>query len=152
MEVICDGASLGSTELLADLDLIALKNFHDKATAMIVRQSLRSVLKAVAGYSARGQLGEFQGVDISSFFAGMLLSLTEQADLRSWLLLPSNLQAFRTSVPAGQHTMDFLLKDRSGSVIDKKSCTVTVEKEKFTFLNLRGIDTFVGEPQVSMPL
>ncbi len=152
MEVICDGTSLGSTELLADLDLIALKDFHNRAGAMILRQSIRSLLKGAAGYGSRGQLGQIGDIDISSFLTGRLLSFTEQADLRSWLLLPSNVQALRTSVPAGEHKVDFVLKDRSGNLIDKKSGTVVVEKGKFTFLNLRGIDTFVGEPQMSLPL
>ncbi len=152
MEVVCDGTLLGSTELLTDLDVIALKNFHQKVPALVVRQAIRATLKAGTSYAASNLLGQLGPIDVSSLVVSGALSFTEQADLRSWLLLPANVQSLRQRIPEGEHDIELLLKDAAGAVIDKRAVKATIERGKFTVMNLRGIDTFVGEPQVSKPL
>lgn len=152
LEVLCDGQSLGATEMLTDLDIIALKNFHKKVPALVLRQAIRAALKAAASYEASGLLGQLGPIDVSSLVVSGALSFTEQADLRSWLLLPSNVQSLRQNLPGGDHDIELLLKDGAGAVIDRRAMKTTIAPGKFTVMNLRGIDSFVGDPQVSKPL
>ncbi len=146
LEVMCDGQSLGKTETLADMDAIALRNFSDEMPRLVLRQVLRSAGKAATDYAAMKQGGALSGL------VKIMNQITEQADLRSCLCAPANLQAMRFSLPEGEHNIELALLDSSGAVIDQKNYAVTIAAGKITVINARGIDSFVGDAQVSQPI
>lgn len=154
------GHPVGSTEVVADMDALAYRNLNDAYIGIITRAVMRAGIRAASIYAARQAAAKQTGGNNSGAAAAELLSLgmtvgfyyMEQADLRSWLLMPSNVQVVRLSLPEGEHKLTFNLIGRSGGAIDKQEATVTIAKGKITFANLRGIDRIVNKVQVSKPL
>lgn len=145
---VLDGSStLGTTSLLADMDALAVRNLTDRIPEIVIRTTLRFAIKAFATYQLRKEMGA------GGALLGMALTaLTEQADLRSWLLMPSNLQVARIALPPGEHSLGIVLQDSRGQSLDNRNVTVTIERGKMTFVNLRGIRNVVGDVQVSSSL
>jgi hypothetical protein len=152
LEISAGGNTLCATESLTNLDTLALQNFYDQLPARLLRLAVRDALKATAAYTSQGKMGQLLNVDVASAFVSAMLALTEQADLRSWLLAPANLQCARFQLPEGEHALDLVLKDKDGGQMDRRNVKVKVTRGKFTILNIRAIDDFVGSPQISEPL
>jgi hypothetical protein len=87
---------IGKTERICALDSLAVKDFEEKAPAMLVRQVLRTAAKG-ATTAAAGHYGGHLGSLASSAYA----VATEKADTRSWRSLPQNAQLLRTQVNPG---------------------------------------------------
>jgi len=91
--VVYNGRS-EQTSLVSDTDAIAARNLLDEFPVLFIKQVARSYLKAQATnrmskeYGAAGAIG------------GTLISaVTEQADLRTWSMLPKQIHVARVFVP-----------------------------------------------------
>lgn len=112
------------THVMSDLEAIVFKYHHDKLPTIIIRQIIRTVLKAAAGSAAAagtqhavgGQGGALAGWGVG-LVAGVYNYESEQADLRAWLTLPRNFQAVRAWVPAGDYDARVELVGGGGSVL-----------------------------------
>lgn len=93
---------IGSTEPICDFRSLAVKSLKEKVPAMTVRQIARAISKGATAKVAKDQ-GGVMGELLSSVWN----LVSENADLRSWLTLPSNSQIMRASVPAGSHDLVF---------------------------------------------
>lgn len=93
---------LGKTERICAIDALAVKDYEEKAPAMLVRQVLRTAAKGVAT-AAAGHYGGGLGSLASSAYA----VATEKADTRSWRSLPQNAQLLRAHVKPGT-TLDLV--------------------------------------------
>jgi len=152
IDIIINGQPKYSTEVMADLDTIALQNFYDRLPAMLIRLCIRASLKATAEYNLKNQLGKVGNIDVSSSLSSAAMAFTEQADLRSWLLAPANLQFCRCKLPAGEQPIDLVLYGKNGEILEKRSVIINIKSDKFTIINVRAINNFIGEIQVSEPL
>ncbi|MEO6528061.1 MAG: hypothetical protein ABIP93_15680 [Gemmatimonadaceae bacterium] len=78
--------------------------------AMLIRATARASTKYVVTKAVRDKKGETAG-RLSNFGA----SLLERADVRSWHLLPQEVQLFRARMPAGLRTLRLEVADGSGA-------------------------------------
>ena len=100
LEVLTGNTPLGRTELLCDVRGLALKSLQEKMPILLTRQVVRAVSKSLAQQAARQRFGDAGQL-------GMILYsvLSENADLRSWLTLPENVQILRVNLPAGEQQL-----------------------------------------------
>jgi hypothetical protein len=100
LEVLSGNTLLGRTELLCDVRGLALKSLQEKMPILLTRQVVRAVSKALAQQTARQRFGDAGQL-------GMMLYsvLSENADLRSWLTLPENVQILRVNLPVGEQQL-----------------------------------------------
>ncbi len=126
------GNLYGKTFLLTDIEAIAFRNLQDRMPVLILKQILRAAAKSAMAKSAGDELGE-AGILLANIFN----QVTEQADLRSWLTLPRNLQVARMPVPAGEHNMVLALQDGAGRSLQKKPFPLKIRAGEIIFLNAR---------------
>jgi hypothetical protein len=97
---------IGSTETICDFRVLAVKALKEKAPIIATRQVIRAIAKGIQSKTAEKKAGT-----LGLILDGIWNYLSENADLRSWLTLPSNAQILRVSLPAGTHK---LLLERAG--------------------------------------
>ena len=101
------GQPLALTEPICDIKALAVKALKEKVPMIATRQLARTITKAATQKLAQQKMGDLGGL------AAMVYNIaSENADLRSWLTLPSNAQVTRITLPAGQHLLGL---DRIGS-------------------------------------
>lgn len=101
-----DGNSMPLT-LLTDVNLMARRALSDEMPGIIVRSSTRAIAKAAAQKAVQDNAQSMGAV-------GSLLSLattitavaTENADERTWRMLPGTFSIVRMSLPIGTHKID----------------------------------------------
>ncbi len=123
------GGNTTSLELAEDLSQIAIKNLEDRRVRTIVKAAARNVLKCLAEHELKEQ-NEFLGW----LFAG-ITELTEQADTRSWLLLPATIHITQMLLPPGISDVEISFSDASGQFVHQQRYeNIAFEKGKTTFL------------------
>lgn len=96
--IYSDNDYAGATEPICDIRTLAVKSLKERVPVIATRQIIRAVAKGAANYEARKKLGDLGGLGMT-----LMNIATENADLRSWLTLPSNAQLLRISLPSGTH-------------------------------------------------
>lgn len=102
--MVAAGGAETATFVLGDVEAQAVRALHDRMVTyvikMIVRVTARAVAERVAQKKAEEQFGT-AGL-VGAFVASSAVNIAlEQADLRSWSLLPRDLEAARLRLPAG---------------------------------------------------
>lgn len=100
LEVLSENRLLGRTELLCDVRALAVKSLQEKMPILLTRQIVRAVSKAIAQRAAKEKLGPLGELGMMAYSI-----ISENADLRSWLTLPENVQIFRLALPAGKRSL-----------------------------------------------
>lgn len=104
-------ASLGRTQPIVYVQSLAAQALRENVPGILARQLLRTAAKHQASKQANDNLGPL-GV-----FATLLFTVvTEQADLRSWLTLPNDVQIYRTELASGQHDLALSQGNVTGTV------------------------------------
>lgn len=98
INVMVDNKSVGVTEAICDIRALAVKALKEKVPVLATRQIIRAITKGVSNKLAKDQFG-FGG----ELAMSLINAATENADLRSWLTLPSNAQILRVPLSAGKH-------------------------------------------------
>jgi hypothetical protein len=132
------GNQQSTTELVDNIDSVARKNLDEHMPAIIARSAARAVVKteavSVVERNAMNNGGNNSSFDILGALALQVAAIaTEQADTRSWLTLPSNIQMARLQLPAGKHTVTIDFLDRNQNVVSTRNEEVTITERK-TFL------------------
>lgn len=100
LELLAENASLGRTELLCDVRALAVKSLQEKFPILLTRQVVRAVSKVLMQKTAKEKYG------LAGELGMMVYSVvSENADLRSWLTLPEQVQILRVSLPAGRERL-----------------------------------------------
>jgi len=122
------GAGVAKTEPFCDLSPLAVKAHEERLQGILARQISRTSVKAITrgvfsgmalagyycsthrirddkGYTQKALLGV--GI-IGSVGMAIMAAATEQADLRSWLLLPRQVQIARFKMKAGVHKLSLM--------------------------------------------
>lgn len=100
--VVEDQHAQGST--VTDLDKVARVHLEERIGRYLLRSIASLAVKGGAA-AAVGALTKSEGLGALAFG---LLTLTQQADLRSWLSLPAEFQVARVRLPAGKHVVTIL--------------------------------------------
>jgi len=91
-----------------------------------------------------------QGGILGSIAASIYNIASEQADLRSWLTLPKNIQALRIYPPEGKHRLQLALTGAGGEVVWRsEEREVEFRDDRTLLINLRGIG---GGPPATGPI
>ena len=100
LRILNSNELIGSTEPICDVRALAVKALKEKAPVIATRQIIRAVAKGVTAAEAKKRMGE-----LGQFASNIWNIISENADLRSWLTLPSNAQVLRTTLPAGSYRL-----------------------------------------------
>ncbi|MDD2580909.1 MAG: hypothetical protein PHR66_02835 [Desulfuromonadaceae bacterium] len=100
LQILNNNELIGSTEPICDVRALAVKALTEEAPVIATRQIIRAVAKGVAAAEARKQMG-----DVGLLLTNIWNIISDNADLRSWLTLPSNAQILRTTLPAGSYEL-----------------------------------------------
>ena len=128
-EVLVDGQSHGVTRILEDIEATAILNLNEKYGKMIAKRLAGQALKGAIGYGVAKKTDD----PAVGLLVYMLLDAADQADLRSWHLLPHDLQVLRISVAPGLHRVQ-LLPQGAAPLTEK---LVQVGAGKKVFVNFR---------------
>jgi hypothetical protein len=135
-----------TTELMENVDAVARKNLDKHMPAIIARSIARAVIKAQAVKRAQAEAMRSNNNNSGNNGAvfGMLGALalqvaavaTEQADTRSWLTLPANIQLARLSLPPGSYSVKVELLGADRQVVATQDVPkVVIRKTHKTFLS-----------------
>ncbi|MFM7565111.1 MAG: hypothetical protein ACKO81_19010, partial [Planctomycetota bacterium] len=138
LRISVNGQELGCTENIADIGRLAMARQKEQMPMIVGRAISRRVLKKgviVAGMSAAGAEKGF-GNDLTSLVytaAGVAWEAAEQADLRSWSLLPGSIQIYRIDLPVGEHRLDLRGELQSRTVSSRFSSPLLIRDGQATF-------------------
>lgn len=118
---------IGSTEPICDVRALAVKALKEKVPAIATRQIIRAIAKGASAAEAKKQMG-----DLGQLATIVWNLVSENADLRSWLTLPANVQILRATVPAGRYTLS-LQHPMAG---ETRYVDVEIKTEGKTFLHV----------------
>ena len=119
----------------ADLSEAVIRDFQAERATIVARTIARGITKLLVSRALESELGEKD--ETAGRIAGMLgnmgTALLEQADTRSWHLLPGSLGMTRLRLPAGTHALS--VPDGRGSSVDIGQ--VEVRPGRVTFVSAR---------------
>jgi hypothetical protein len=105
--VSVDGDDWVSAERVEDVDALARRSLADKQALVLTKAAARAVSKQLLARQAEKEYGPLAGLT-----AQVAALLTERADLRSWLLLPAEIQLAVVPAEPGWHTVTVRFGDR----------------------------------------
>ena len=118
-----NGEVRASTAVLDDIEAVAIENLEEKYGGIVA--------KKIAGLAVKGGIayGVARATDnpMLGYLAGMLLVKADQADLRSWNLLPRDLQIARVTVAPGTYSVRVV--PLGAGVLPEKSVVVGAGKK-----------------------
>jgi len=118
---------------IVKLQSLASKNLSDKLPAMVARQAVRVIAKE----QLRKQMSK-NGGDIGNILANLYNIASEQADTRSWLTLPNNMQIVRLTLPVGKHEMSLSVAGQSQTI------DIDVNKNRLTLVNVSAVGSVLN--------
>lgn len=118
-----DGKEVGRTEILYNVEKVAMQNLKEKYASLIAKRLAGVVAREVIG----NQLDkEAQGLGT---IVKIAMYAASQPDLRSWLTLPKDFQAVRAQVAPGTYKATLRLETAAGALEAEKDLgDVTVKK------------------------
>jgi hypothetical protein len=135
--ILVDGVDRGVTEGLCDIEAVAKQNLDEKYAGLVARRMAGIAVKETMAEVVRRQTGS----DGLGFLLRLALYASDQADLRSWHLLPKELQVARLRVAPGTHLVRAEALGSGGVVVGVPSRfpekTVQLRAGEVVFVNLR---------------
>ena len=128
-EVELNGEKFGQTYPFHNIEATAIENLNEKFGGLIAKKVGGVVAKEVLA----DQIERKTNSPLLGLVARVAFYVSDQADLRSWNLLPKDLQLARFVVSPGTYTIK-LLPNGAGALPEK---TVHVQKGKKIFVNFR---------------
>lgn len=130
------------TELFEDINAIAVSNLEDHMGRIKAKMIARALAKYAAAKIAEESTKAATKDETAGFLVGLAASIagaaTEQADKRSWLMLPSSIDVAKVAVPPGEHPVTVSYFSSSGGVVETRSLgSVKVAPNKTVFLSDR---------------
>jgi tetratricopeptide (TPR) repeat protein len=150
-----DGKPAARTETITDVTAMAVSQGEAIHDQIVGRAVARRVLKKASIYGVK----EFTGVEKHTLAGlgfdalGVVWEATENADTRSWSLLPDKIQVLRLELPAGEHQLSLTPLGHNGRPYGQKaSQAVTVADGRNTYVlaSFPG-QRLVGKVLVSRP-
>jgi hypothetical protein len=114
-----------TSEQIVRLQSLAAKELQQQMPSLLTRQALRLVAKE----KLRTTMSH-QGGDIGNILAVLYNVASEQADTRSWLTLPDEVQILRLSLPPGQQVIELNIGGKTELI------EVSILTKRISLLNL----------------
>jgi hypothetical protein len=121
---------------LVYIEALAAKTLEDQIPAKVARQVLRLVTKE----KVRAELARSAG-DVGNIIANIYNLASEQADTRSWLTLPNQISMARSSLNAGEHSLQ---------IGTQAPINFTVSKQGLTLIYLTSINNYFNHHVVQL--
>jgi hypothetical protein len=133
---------VATTEVMEDISAIAVQNLRDHMGRIQAKAIARQVAKHIAGSAAEvagNRIGGTAGglIALSGAVFKAVSTVTEEADKRSWTLLPANVAVSEVLVPPGAFTLDVDFIGPGGAVIEHAEMPARVEAGGSVFLSYR---------------
>ncbi len=109
-----DGEKVARTEMLYDVEKVAMQNLDQKYATYIAKRVAGVVAREVIGHELDKQ---HQGLGT---IVKLAMYAASQPDLRSWLTLPRNFQVARVQVPPGRYHATIRLEDNTGGESEER--------------------------------
>jgi hypothetical protein len=122
-----------TSEQIVRLQSLASKQLQEQMPGLVTRQALRLVAKE----NLRRTMSK-EGGDIGNILAVIYNAASEQADTRSWLTLPDEVQILRLHLPAGKQLIDINFGDKTELI------EVNIQANRISLLNITTIGNFQG--------
>jgi hypothetical protein len=111
LEIRRDGALLATSSTLLDVDVVARQQLAANLPWILARAAIRRGVKAVAATAAQDAVKKNNNNDeglgaLAGILTNLILTGGENADTRNWTSLPSDFQAARFELPAGDSLLD----------------------------------------------
>ena len=123
---LTDGTSTfhAHSQRVYDIGAVAEKNLDDEYTGLVVRAVARTAMKMAAaegiGIGVRSATHknsqDWVGL-LAVILARIFVLITEEADIRSWRMLPGEIQLARLWIPAGSYDVIMNTVDHQGRVL-----------------------------------
>lgn len=127
---VAAGDRIAHTELVQDIEAIALAN-HE---ALLPGTTARALARAVAKFAAAKSVQKQN--EAASVLLNLAALLTERADTRSWLTLPAQIQMARVALEAGDHHVTVEVLGAADRVLCRQEFPgVRVEPGRRTYLS-----------------
>jgi hypothetical protein len=120
-----------ASEQIVRLQSLASKQLQEQMPSLVTRQALRLVAKE----KLRSTMSQ-QGGEIGNILAVLYNVASEQADTRSWLTLPDEVQILRISLAPGQQTIELNLGGKTELI------EVNIQAKRISLLNVTTIGNF----------
>ncbi|MEO7164218.1 MAG: hypothetical protein ABI041_14955, partial [Bdellovibrionia bacterium] len=130
-QVELNGEIKGTTAILENIERTAIENLDEKYGGMIAKKIAGLAAKEGVAYG----ISKTTDSPLLGFLAKVAMYASDQADLRSWSLLPRDLQLFRISVDPGTYAIRAI---PSGTT-PLPTKTIQIEAGKKVFVNFRYI-------------
>ena len=126
--VICEGTNVvGVSSILVDLGTLARKAHKERLRGIVARKNLTAGIKTTIieinnginsciSFNPIGEALLLIGGTFTAITANLAALTDEQPDLRSWLLLPRQVQVARFSLPAGKHDLKLYTHEAKASI------------------------------------
>jgi uncharacterized protein len=103
--VSAGGKRIGMTETITDVTQLSIQQYESVYPRIVARAVARRVLKKGLIYGGKEMSGMNKGSlgGLAVDLAGIAWEATENADTRSWGLLPDKIQVLRVELPEGEH-------------------------------------------------
>jgi hypothetical protein len=132
-----DGQRASQTQTITDVTAMAVSQGEAIHDSVVGRAVARRFLKKATIYGAK----ELTGIEKHSLAGlgydalGVVWEATENADTRSWSLLPDKIQVLRLELPAGEHQLAFKPLDHGGRPMGQGAMqSVTVADGRNTYV------------------
>jgi uncharacterized protein len=96
-----NGQPKGETAVLENIETTAIENLDEKYAGLIAKKVAGVVAKELVSH----QIGKMTDSPLIGFAAKIVMYASDQADVRSWNLLPKDLQILRIVVDPGTYTV-----------------------------------------------
>jgi len=127
--LIASNRAVAKLEKVEDIDALARAALSKDLPVITARAIARAVVKHETQETAKERGGALAG-----FIATVANVATEQADTRSWISLPQNIQMARVRLPVGMNKIRIEIYNASGMLVDMINKQVLVKSGKSTFL------------------
>lgn len=109
-----NGKEVARTEVLYDIEKVAIQNLKDKYATLIAKR-----VAGVVGREVIGNQLDKQATGLGAI-AKLALYATSRPDLRSWLTLPKDFQVARVQVNPGTYKASLRLENQAGELEGEK--------------------------------
>ncbi|HEX8276552.1 MAG TPA: hypothetical protein VF615_28185 [Longimicrobiaceae bacterium] len=143
--------SASATAAVEDVSSGVVRDFEGRRPWVLTRAVGRGVVKFLAAREVEKK-AEKEGGDVAGYVAGRIANLAgnalEQADTRSWSLLPDRISLARLSLAPGEHRVRIEVQGGAGEAPDTLELgTVTVRPGERVFLSRRVWGAEGGDPE-----
>jgi uncharacterized protein len=128
-QIEVDGKVVGKTYVLHDIESTAIKDLDEKYAGIIAKKVGGIIVKEGIGYGVEKATDS----PLLGFITKVALHAADQADVRSWNLLPKDLQMARIVLKPGEYVVN-VRPDGEGRPLQK---TITIEAGKKSWINYR---------------